>query len=302
MSSPIRPTEDVDPGLKYAPRQVRDHGGTPAEPQSSRRRFGLGADFRGQAIVNTQHRPTLEPEWLPDPPKAVGHGRWRVALWIGSLFAFAALIAWTFVAIPGARRLATGFMQSTSSSSTSTNPKEPDALAVAIKQRAERLRSVIAVPEESGHQEPVQQTKEAMQQTKGLPEPFPAASSAPVVAQLAPAPVVQAPEPSPRPPDFVTRQLPRDELTWMLKRADDLIKNGDLSSARLFLRRAAEAGDGNAALTLAGTFDPNVLKALGFRDAGDIAMARLWYQRAEKLGSAEAPQRLRQLATINEAQ
>jgi hypothetical protein len=55
-------------------------------------------------------------------------------------------------------------------------------------------------------------------------------------------------------------------------------------------------------LTLAGTFDPNVLKALGFRDAGNIAMARLWYERAEKLGSAEALQRLRQLATINEAQ
>jgi TPR repeat protein len=221
---------------------------------------------------------------------------------MGGLFGFAALIALTFVAIPDAWRLVTGLMQSTSGSLTSITPKEPDALAVAIKQRAERLRSGVSVSEDAGQQrqEAVQQTKEAMQQTKDPPDPQLPVSSPPVVAQ--PAPLVQAPEPSPRPLDFVTRQLPRDELASMLKRGDDFVKSGDLSSARLLLRRAAESGDGNAALTLAGTFDPNVLKALGFRDAGNIAMARLWYERAEKLGSAEALQRLRQLATINEAQ
>jgi TPR repeat protein len=88
----------------------------------------------------------------------------------------------------------------------------------------------------------------------------------------------------------------------MLQRADDFIQSGDLSSARLLLRRAAEAGDVHAALTLAGTFDPNVLKALGFQDAAaDAAMARLWYERAEKFGSAEAAQRLQQLTTSNVA-
>ena len=83
----------------------------------------------------------------------------------------------------------------------------------------------------------------------------------------------------------------------MLRRADDFIKSGDLSSARLLLQRAAEAGSVQAALTLAGTFDPNVLAALGFQDsAADIAMARVWYERAEQFGSSEAPRRLRQLA------
>jgi hypothetical protein len=53
-------------------------------------------------------------------------------------------------------------------------------------------------------------------------------------------------------------------------------------------------------LTLAGTFDPNVLKTLGFQDgAADIEMARLWYERAEKFGSAEARDRLQQLATAS---
>ena len=88
----------------------------------------------------------------------------------------------------------------------------------------------------------------------------------------------------------------------MLQRADDFIKAGDLSSARLLLQRAAEAGDARAALTLASTFDPNVLKSLGFADAGaDVAKARLWYERAVKFGSAEAPQRLQQLTTLNVA-
>jgi hypothetical protein len=61
--------------------------------------------------------------------------------------------------------------------------------------------------------------------------------------------------------------------------------------------RAAEADGEQAALTLAGTFDPNVLVARGILDgSADIAPARLWYERAAQFGSSEAPRRLRQLA------
>ena len=117
-----------------------------------------------------------------------------------------------------------------------------------------------------------------------------------------PAPVVATREPTPQQtvPDFVTRHLDADELASMLRRADDLIKSGDLSSARLLFRRVAEAGDARAAFTLAGTFDPNVFKALGLQDGAlDIALARLWYERAAQLGSADAPRRLQQLATAS---
>jgi hypothetical protein len=175
-------------------------------------------------------------------------------------------------------------MQATLGSSISTDAKEPNSSAVAIKRRADRLRTEVAGAEETTQRD--------------QPAPREPASSALVVAQ--PAPVVTAPEPSPKPPDFVTRQMARDELASMLRRADDFIKSGDLSAARLLLQRAAEAGDVQAALTLAGTFDPNVLKALGLRDgAPDIAKARLWYERAAKLGSADAPLRLQQLATTS---
>ena len=48
---------------------------------------------------------------------------------------------------------------------------------------------------------------------------------------------------------------------------------------------------------LAGTFDPNILAARVFQDgAADIALARLWYERAAQFGSPEAPRRLRLLA------
>jgi hypothetical protein len=100
--------------------------------------------------------------------------------------------------------------------------------------------------------------------------------------------------------DFVTRHLDADELALMLRRADDLIKSGDFSSARLLLTRVAEAGDARAALTLAGTFDPDVLRAAGMQSgAPDIALARLWYERAAQLGAADAPRRLRELATAS---
>jgi hypothetical protein len=100
--------------------------------------------------------------------------------------------------------------------------------------------------------------------------------------------------------DFVTRHLDADELALMLRRADDLIKSGDFSSARLLLTRVAEAGDAHAALTLAGTFDPDALRAAGMQGgAPDIALARLWYERAAQLGAADAPRRLRELATAS---
>lgn len=128
--------------------------------------------------------------------------------------------------------------------------------------------------------------------------PQPAAAPTP---QAQPAPAEPAPAAAATtqtaPADFVTRQLDRDELLSLLKRSEDFINAGDLASARLLLRRAAEAGDMRAALMLASTFDPNVLRTLGAPELGaDVAKARLWYQRAQQFGSTEAPRRLQELA------
>jgi hypothetical protein len=93
-------------------------------------------------------------------------------------------------------------------------------------------------------------------------------------------------------------RLDPDEIASSLRRGDALIASGDLAAARLVLRRAAEAGDARAAMTLAGTYDPAILEKLGVHGVvPDVAMARDWYEKAKTFGAAEATQRLEVLAS-----
>jgi TPR repeat protein len=92
------------------------------------------------------------------------------------------------------------------------------------------------------------------------------------------------------------RQLDDEEITVLVKRGKDLIATGDLAAARLMLRKAADANNAEAALALAATYDPSVLRELkvyGFTP--DAAMARVWYEKAIELGSPAAPRRLEML-------
>jgi hypothetical protein len=101
------------------------------------------------------------------------------------------------------------------------------------------------------------------------------------------------------------RKLPsRRELATLMNRAKRLIAAGDISPGRLLLERAAEAQEPTAALKLARTYDPDVLGTQKIRNiVPDLAMARVWYQRAAQLGSADAQRRLDQLqATVSPAQ
>jgi hypothetical protein len=128
----------------------------------------------------------------------------------------------------------------------------------------------------------------------GAPAPVAAAppAAAPVTA------VPPAPVPEPMIAGDSIRRLDPNEIASSLKRADELIASGDLAAARLVLRRAANAGDARAAMTLAGTYDPVILEKLGVHGfVPDVAMARAWYEKAKKFGSAEAPQRLELLAS-----
>ncbi len=87
------------------------------------------------------------------------------------------------------------------------------------------------------------------------------------------------------------------ELSSLLKRGDALLASGDVAAARLVLRRAAEAGNARAAMTLAGTYDSAVLAKLGVHGVvPDMDMARAWYEKAKQFGSPEASRRLETLA------
>jgi hypothetical protein len=90
---------------------------------------------------------------------------------------------------------------------------------------------------------------------------------------------------------------PVAEIVVLLKRGQELMRNGDLAAARLVLRHAAEAKSAEAALTLGATYDPVILRELrvyGF--SADVGMARTWYEKAKELGSPEAARRLDILA------
>jgi TPR repeat protein len=114
------------------------------------------------------------------------------------------------------------------------------------------------------------------------------------VVALEPA-VREAPATAPLPAAPAARRIDADELAALLKRAKGLLAIGDITAARLLLERAADAQEAEAALMLAGTYDPQVLGVQDMRSiTPDPAMARAWYQKAAQLGSADARRRLSQ--------
>jgi hypothetical protein len=310
MSSGNRDDDDLDPILRYAPPRVRAESQPP--PQSA----ALPVDRpspslpSNRAIAEMRRRVALEPVRVPEPPQDAMPRRdlWTLTLRASGVLGVAALLASVVVFVPSVTQIVrtafSGIFASTysrvsvprsdvmgvsssvaSSPVTAKAPPAPPNPTVAAAEppvpRAEERTDAgeLRAPTTSEHAVDIQP---------------PAGGQSSPAEQTRPAPV-----PAERvSPDFVTRQLDPDELASLVRRADDFIKSGDLSSARLLLRRAAEAGSMQAALALGGTFDPNVLAARRVQDsAADIAMARLWYQRAEQLGSSEAPRRLQQLAS-----
>jgi len=83
-----------------------------------------------------------------------------------------------------------------------------------------------------------------------------------------------------------------------LQRGRDLLKGGDIRAARLFFRRAAEAGNPDAALVLGSTYDPNTMRGLGVIGMDpDANEARKWYEEAERLGLPQARSMISALPT-----
>lgn len=86
------------------------------------------------------------------------------------------------------------------------------------------------------------------------------------------------------------------EIAALVTRGDAFMSTGDIVSARLFYERAADAGDGSAALRLGATFDPGFLGQTNIRNAiSDPAQASSWYRRALNLGNSAAQEALRDL-------
>jgi TPR repeat protein len=84
-------------------------------------------------------------------------------------------------------------------------------------------------------------------------------------------------------------RLTAAEAAALLSRGDSLFSVGDVASARLYYERAADTGNGDAALRLGETYDPTFLERAKLRAIkGDLKTAAFWYRRAKELGVAEA--------------
>jgi hypothetical protein len=96
-----------------------------------------------------------------------------------------------------------------------------------------------------------------------------------------------------------TPRLTGTEVTALMRRGDAFFRAGDIVSARLFYERAADAGNGLAALQLGTTFDSVFLGRAGVRGIfADPGQALSWYQRARELGVTEAEGRAKAVETL----
>ncbi len=126
------------------------------------------------------------------------------------------------------------------------------------------------------------------------PAPEPPAPAARVVdpqAAIAPAPTaIIAPAPALRP---TLPPLSDADMRRLGDKAAQAIRDGDIYGARLILERAIEAGDGNALLALAETYDPKGLARMNVKSVkGDPVRARALYTQALEKGVTAARARL----------
>jgi hypothetical protein len=112
-----------------------------------------------------------------------------------------------------------------------------------------------------------------------------AAPPAPTVGTAEPTPSALAAEAMPAPPHLV---LSATEVEELLTRGDTLLRMGDVTSARLFYERVANAGIGQGAMRMGATFDSSFLGRIGLGSArGDPVKAQSWYRRAIELSRTE---------------
>jgi hypothetical protein len=82
-----------------------------------------------------------------------------------------------------------------------------------------------------------------------------------------------------------------DQIQVLLAKGRELQRVGYLAGARLFFRRAADAGSSEGARALGETYDPVEFQKLGVRGmVPDPALARKWYDRAQELDGTHLKQ------------
>ena len=282
-------TENRDYTFMYAPSWARRKPPMVAAHETSIERpprdhvVDAARPFSGDlAVEDLRRRRSLTPEIVPEPKFLKGdHTRALIALRLSGVTAIAALIAWAVVSLPAMHRQPGNDNVHTA---VLPNPadSEQDQLPTATAQSPlHDWRPQANEPRANGGLEERQSEIATVM-------------AGPVADAIMPA--TASPSTGPR-LERTTAQPDEEEISALIKLAQGFLSNRDISSARLLLRRAAEAGSAAAALSLGETFDPLVIRqlhAIGVQP--DPAKAREWYERAAQLGSDAASQHLAKLA------
>jgi hypothetical protein len=139
---------------------------------------------------------------------------------------------------------------------------------------------------------PVAAVEPNVVEVAATPEPSPSVSAAPTDPAAGGTIAAMTPPSAAPPKPALTAQ----EIAALVERGRVLFDAGDLAAARLFFRRAANAGDAAAALAMGSTYDPDVLSKRFIRGTGANAEeARVWYEKAREMGSPEGKGRLETL-------
>jgi hypothetical protein len=251
----------------------------------------------------------LAPDLPPaPPPRRERSAALGVVLRLAGLVTLAAIVAYAFVwistprpqaadaASPGFQRITDSDQPDSASDGETNAGMSPAVLRPPISQSgaepgASRV-SEKAFPTDVPRRPPASPWPLSDRGGDGAPSPV-----SPTTGTAVPLPAAGPQRPAAPGPTAASPGADREEVAAFIARGQTYLANGDVVSARLVFRRAAEAGDAQAALALGGTYDPLVLKSLGVIGVvADAAQARNWYQRAAGLGSREAPQRIDQLA------
>jgi hypothetical protein len=208
----------------------------------------------------------------------------------------AALVAWTIVR-PGTWQVANEAAPTTvlaPSISVSSN-KNPSQAAAAVPASSPSRPAAANEPALQAKPAEADEAVQAEPTPAGVPPSPPSQPSQVASVHDGTAPV-SAPQSPPAQEASTARRLDAEEIATLVNRGTDFMTSGDLASARLLLRRAAEAGSASAALMLGTTFDPLVIQQLGAVGVvPDVTQARQWYKKAAALGSDAASQRLAKL-------
>jgi hypothetical protein len=248
-----------------------------------------GSDSKREKVIEWFARPrSLEPTVMPPPPlKPPRNLHVSLMLAVGC---FAGAIA--YYAFMPARSSQSALTTQIPTAATSSRARTPQPQGSSRPEIHSRAESYWAEGSLSGSS--ATQIELARIETSQPSAPSPAAviSERHSTAKAEPA---DAQDPSSR-KNSAVRVMDADEIDLLLEQGERFIAAGDIVTARMIFERAAKAENATAAVALAAAYDPIVLAKLGVLGIDmDVEKARLWYQKAQSLGSAQAVEQLRAL-------